>query len=105
MDIPCAGRSTTSIGSPARTTPGETTRRYAPGRFSCANRFTQRGSRILAWKVAQGIRPNVGSSTSSSPIRHCSPITAPLTSTPVVVRLSPNSPPGSSRLSCSCHQS
>ena len=39
------------------------------------------------------------------PISHRSPITAPLTSSPDVVRFSPKSPSRSSRPSCSCHQS
>src|ERR1700730_18446895 len=65
----------TFIRSPVLTSPGSTTRRYAPGRWSRVNAFTQCGSAILAWNVAHGMRPNVGCRTRLSPIRHISPMT------------------------------
>lgn len=42
--------------------------------------------------VRHGMRPEVTSSTRSGPIRQRSPIFAPLTSSPEIVRFSPNAP-------------
>ncbi|GGK35261.1 hypothetical protein GCM10008955_31450 [Deinococcus malanensis] len=42
---PCPGRATTLTSSPAQMSPGVSTRKYAPGWHSAANRFSQRASR------------------------------------------------------------
>ncbi|MDQ0696411.1 hypothetical protein QF048_002853 [Streptomyces sp. W4I9-2] len=48
-------------------------------------------------KVRHGMRPDVTSSTRSVPTRQRSPIRAPLTSRPRVVKFSPNTPLASFR--------
>ena len=87
------------ISSPAETAPGAMTLRYVPGIAATVNVFSQPGISIQPRKVAQGTRGKVTSSSTSSPIVQRSPISAPLTSTPSVVRFSPNDPEASVRSS------
>ena len=68
------------------------TRKYDPGRAACVNRLIQPACASQPWKVPHGIRGQQASRITSGPIRHRSPIRAPLTSTPFVVRFSPNTP-------------
>ena len=100
-----SGRPSTTTGSPARTSPGSSTRRYAPGRPARVNRLIQPGRPICASNVTHGIRGEVTCSTSVSPTRQRSPITAPVTSRPMVVRFSPNCPARSGRPSCAAQAS
>src|SRR5690606_11083264 len=83
------GRSSTSISSPAPSSPVSITRKYAPGRPASVKRLTQPGSPIQFRNTAHGVRGPVTSST-AVPTRHRSPSSAPVTSTPTVVRFSPN---------------
>src|SRR4051812_2514606 len=87
-----SGRCDTTISSPAETVPGATTRRYAPGIAASVNVLTQPVIPIHPRNVAQGARGEVTSKTTSSPIVHRSPINAPLTSMPCIVRFSPKNP-------------
>ena len=70
------------------------TDRYAPGRASAVNVFSQPFSPTQPRKVEHGIRAEVTCSTTSSPICHRSPIRASLTSRSTVVRFSPKNPFG-----------
>src|SRR6476619_201278 len=88
----CDGRCDTTMSSPADTDPGATTQRYAPGIEAAVKVLSQPGMPIQPRNVEQGTRGEVTSSTSSSPIVHRSPLSAPLTSIPIVVRFSPNDP-------------
>ena len=90
----CSGRCRSRISSPPRMVPGATTDRYAPGRASAVNVFSQPFSPTQPRKVEHGIRADVTCSTTSSPICHRSPIRASLTSRSTVVRFSPKNPFG-----------
>jgi hypothetical protein len=68
------------------------TRRYVPGLAAAVNRLIQPARASQPWKVPHGIRGMQTSRTTSGPMRQRSPITAPVTSTPSVVRFSPNTP-------------
>jgi hypothetical protein len=100
-----SGRYTIWIRSPARIWPSWITRRYGPGRPASVNRLIQPGRPSHAWKVWHGIRGLDTSTITSRPMRQRSPIRAPLTSTPAVVRFSPNMPSRSGTPSSACHMS
>ncbi len=91
--------------SPAWMLPVRMTRRYAPTRPSSVNRLTTAAPPAAAGTWRRAYAGEVTSTSTSRPIFHRSPITAPVASMPATRRFSPKTPGGMSRCSSSAQKS